>query len=479
METIYYEGSQGRETLELKKKRDFYPVVARKMSTQENGLTLQAKAGIDDVHYATFNIGMRSGTQNITTGYDSMPEEYKPKTRKKRYLAFIDPDKNSYKCYIMNPPKDGYFEAEYGRMATNYNDMFGMRSCKWEAEMYDVKLQEKLHKGYIDLSEYMLAKDETKLQKPSSSRKEEQEHTASRELFELLHASAKRVVEREVNVPVNQTIIDKADELIGQLRSDAGEGSVKKFNKTLMMLMLILQRRIPTGDGMGVKRMLADDESDFGRIIVREKDLLEAMKGSVVKSGSDAAGDFSDYGIEVYDATPEQVKFVERHLGGELKDKMKHVWRVIPKEQKKRFDAYVENNGISPVKCFWHGSRNENWASIIINSLKLNPDAQITGKMFGQGIYFAPSPSKSFGYTSYYGSRWANGTNGTAFMGLCATAYGKPMDVNSRVGDYRNKVINGGYGCCHAHKNTGFLYNDEVVFYNEDAILLEYIVEFQ
>ena len=62
-------------------------------------------------------------------------------------------------------------------------------------------------------------------------------------------------------------------------------------------------------------------------------------------------------------------------------------------------------------KLLWHGSRNENWMSIISNGLILNPNAVITGKMFGQGIYFAPKSRKSFGYTSYDGSYWARGNS--------------------------------------------------------------------
>ena len=71
-------------------------------------------------------------------------------------------------------------------------------------------------------------------------------------------------------------------------------------------------------------------------------------------------------------------------------------------------------------------SRNQNWTSIIINSLKLNPDAIITGKMFGNGVYFAPSSMKNWNYTSYRGTSWANGDADVAFMGLYATAYGTP-----------------------------------------------------
>ena len=67
-------------------------------------------------------------------------------------------------------------------------------------------------------------------------------------------------------------------------------------------------------------------------------------------------------------------------------------------------------------KFLWHGSKNENWLNILGTGLKLNPNATITGKMFGKGIYFAPSATKSAGYTSMTGSYWANGRSNRAFM---------------------------------------------------------------
>ena len=70
------------------------------------------------------------------------------------------------------------------------------------------------------------------------------------------------------------------------------------------------------------------------------------------------------------------------------------------------------------------------------------PDAIITGKMFGNGVYFAPSSMKSWNYTSYRGTSWANGDADVAFMGLYATAYGTPKDVDiwDATTDYKKMV---------------------------------------
>ena len=115
--------------------------------------------------------------------------------------------------------------------------------------------------------------------------------------------------------------------------------------------------------------------------------------------------------------------------------------------------------------------------SIILNSLQLNPNAVITGKMFGQGIYFAPSSMKSFNYTSCRGTSWANGKDDTGFMGIYAVAYGNPHDVSMACRYSKTDLKSIGKDCVHAHAGTQ-LKNDEIVFYDEDAVCLNYIVEF-
>ena len=85
---------------------------------------------------------------------------------------------------------------------------------------------------------------------------------------------------------------------------------------------------------------------------------------------------------------------------------------------------------------------------------------------------------KSWGYTSYSGSHWASGSSDHAYMGLYAVAYGKPYDVYSwSHEDYKKSVENGPYNSLHAHAGQS-LRNDEIIVYREEAVLLNYIVQF-
>jgi len=73
--------------------------------------------------------------------------------------------------------------------------------------------------------------------------------------------------------------------------------------------------------------------------------------------------------------------------------------------------------------------------SIIKESLRLPKTlskSQITGAMWGDGLYVADDIKKSVGYTSYKGSYWSNGAGGIsnrgAMMFICDVVLGK-MDV--------------------------------------------------
>ena len=72
-------------------------------------------------------------------------------------------------------------------------------------------------------------------------------------------------------------------------------------------------------------------------------------------------------------------------------------------------------------KLLWHGSRISNWASILKNGLRIAPkEAPVTGYMFGKGVYFADSSSKSANYC------FPTKDEPDGLLVLCDVALGKP-----------------------------------------------------
>lgn len=386
-----------------------------------------------------------------------------PSHYEKAYLTCIHPESNNYKAYILRPEANGIY-ADYGSIDEVSKGNYRTVSTPYPTYLYWVRYYEKLSKGYKDNSDVLLG-DTTKVSEHKN---------VAKGLYALLLSYAKHMVETTLTYNVTKKQVEKCKEILAKLQKS---NSVTDFNKCLCELMQISPRkRNPLQDH--VSNFMANDKDDFARILDFEESLVNAM--DVVSDDKDTDENevtFKTFGIDVREATDDEIEIVKGQVNPELCSKIKRVWKVEPKEQKKRFDSYCKKNKIKNIKLLWHGSRNENWASIIRQGLLLHPNAVITGKMFGNGIYFAPSARKSYGYTSCCGSYWARGNSNLGFMGLYATAYGKPY-YPVRSGDMKPYMESEHKNCVHATtRNTG-LYNDEIVFYNESAMCLEYFVEF-
>lgn len=393
---------------------------------------------------------------------------------KKVYLTCIHPESNNYKAYILRPVGDVIY-ADYGSIDEVQKGNYRTVQTPYASYLYWIRYYEKLSKGYVDQSKTLLNSKPVAVKKSAEAVTAKAEDNGNSRLYSLLTSFAKKRTESILSAPMAVTERQVAEcrklwNKLGTYKTVAG------FNRCLAkLLMLSPRKRNPLQDQ--VSRFFANDTSDFAGIIDFEESLILAMEGAIGHAGQAISGMFTD--TEVYEANEKQTEEVMRILGNsELKNKVKRIWRVKPLAQEKRFANYCKANNIKTIKRFWHGSRNENWASIVQNGLLLNPNAVVTGKMFGQGIYFAPSPKKSFGYTSYHGSYWANGTQNRGFMGIYATAYGNPCMIHTWGSDSKRKMEQDKCNCVHATPaNTGLM-NDEVVFYDEAAIVMNYLVEF-
>ena len=441
---------------------DFYRALGEWMADKDAPMEIEVDTELGSARYSLIP---SAGNKFIREDFNNMYFQ-DVGTYPTVYLTKIDPKWNNYKFYQLEQVGASVV-ATYGRIGSDSSDRYGKKTHTYDSRMYYIKLSEKLAKGYIDQSSLFLGKEAREVKeevKPA--------HTTSQKLYSALLGYAKNYVEKNIvsSVIVTEEMVKESQKIlshIGNLKS------VSAFNKWLEKLLVVAPRRIDGTKEWGVKSWLASSKEDFARIIEREEDLVNSMRAVSTPVSNLGFGK----SIEVYEATEKQREKVIKRLNPQLQNKVKTVYRVIPHKQKEKFDRYVEENHIHHIKELWHGSRNCNWLSIIKNSLQLNPNAQITGKMFGQGIYFAPQSLKSWGYTSYHGTRWARGGSDTAFMGLYAVAYGKPKNVTSALSSGFCKRDLGSYNCVHAHAGAALL-NDEIVFYDEAAILLNYIVEF-
>lgn len=401
-----------------------------------------------------------------------MPE-YTP-----RHLVMVTAGANNNKYYDMKPQGDMWV-ATYGRIGS------GSQTRTYSKREWDKKYNEKIRKGYIDQTD--LIQDLISTEKPTQSEYKEIDNAKIEAIVERLQAMAKKAISENYTVSSNkvtQAMIDEAQNIITGLLNIT---DVKIFNDELLKLFATIPRKMSS-----VSSYIARDNGEFNKIISREQDLLDIMKGQVVQKQvveeNKETKPINDstilehLGLEFEECSKEDIATIKVALGS-CSDKFHKAWKVKNLRTQKRFDDFVKENNIKDVRLLFHGSRNENWWSIINSGLRLRPtNAVITGKMFGYGIYYAPKARKSLGYTSLSGSYWAKGSSSSGFMALMDVAYGKPYDVYSFDSKYYNFNYEAlqkncpGANCLHAHEGN-MLRNDEIIVYKEEQCTIKYLVE--
>ena len=147
------------------------------------------------------------------------------------------------------------------------------------------------------------------------------------------------------------------------------------------------------------------------------------------------------------------------------------------KKTDERFYQYMKDNAYSEkdIHYLYHGSRNENWYGLMTKGPVLRPEGVIiTGKAFGNGIYFAPRAKKSIGYSSLLGSYWTGGTQHKGYLAVYKVLFKNQKDVDvSHPYSLRNIKP---HDAVYAHKGVS-LRNDEVIIFREQQATLQYIIE--
>lgn len=398
---------------------------------------------------------------------------------KPRYLVMVTAYANNNK-YYKQIPHGNTWTAEYGRIGSS------SQRREYPMSQWNSKYNEKIWKGYVDQSD--LVEDLIQVQKPKQSEYKEIENKVIAEIVERLQEMAKQAISDNYTISSNkvtQAMVDEAQEILTGLLDIP---DVDTFNDILLKLFTVIPRRMGN-----VKDYLVKSTEDFAKIIQREQDLLDVMRGQVVqKQIMDDTKDNDDnknentileqLGLEFDECNDKDIAVIKDALGS-CADRFYKAWKVKNVKTQERFEKFVKENNIKNTKLLFHGSRNENWWSIINTGLVLKPtNAVITGKMFGYGIYYAPKARKSLGYTSLDGSYWVRGNSKSGFMALMDVAYGKPYDVYSFDSKYYNfnydrlqEACNGA-NCLHAHEGT-MLRNDEIIVYKEDQCTIRYLIE--
>ena len=416
---------------------------------------------------------------------------------------------NHNKFYHMHDNNDGTFTVTWGRVGTD-----GTKTT-YPIKDWSSKYNSKVKKGYQDISKTTTV---TKGYKPENDPEIEK-------LLTHLLAISRQYVSNQTDIgTLNPATITEVQDLINSLTNiktnytgaDAYTDWLKKnklsdsaqskerfikecadqFNEAVLKIWTIIPRKIKNvrtavyNPGTQMPRA-----EDLDKYISNEQSLLDnIILQSKATNNADGVNTISQaFGFGFTTATAKEVKMIEDKLKKESDSgsfRVKNVYKVANPVRDTEFAEYLKTNGLEDcdtnIKLYWHGTGAENVLSIMANGLIIRPaNAAYCGSAFGDGIYSAPSPNKSWNYTrrdSDRQSRWmfVNAViKGNSFD--CTNNYDR-INGEIRVCDLDSKKFEKfrkmGYQSVHAHANSAsYIRRDEVIVYDKAQVACRYLVE--
>jgi poly [ADP-ribose] polymerase len=129
------------------------------------------------------------------------------------------------------------------------------------------------------------------------------------------------------------------------------------------------------------------------------------------------------------------------------------------------------------VRELWHGTRIFNVLSILKSGLVIprSSDGHVTGRMFGDGLYFSDQSSKAANYAAgYWDGSFRPGTRQQCFMFLADVAMGRAYTPPRPMGK-----LPAGYDSMFAKAGESGVMNNEMIVYRLGQANLKYLVELE
>ena len=388
-------------------------------------------------------------------------------------------DKNNNKFYDMTENSDGTWTAHWGRVGASG------QSQTYQKSEWDKKYKEKIKKGYVAITALVSVEtasdtgevsDEPELKVSGFSK-------ACMDLVNFLQGAAKGVVRQNYTVKVadvTQKQVDAAQEILDRLALLSSKPWDRKdVNASLLDLYRTIPRKMSN-----TKLFLIQDTDKPDRlptILSNEQDLLDTMGGQVATQAqttttTKGAKELT-LDIIMREATPSEIAEIKKYTDLDF-SKVNRVFSVMNNRTEDAFDSYYKSTARSRSLLLYHGSRNENWWSIINQGLKIRPTNAIhTGSMFGDGLYFANKARKSIGYTSLRGSYWASGSANKAYLALYQVNVGDMWQIVHGDSSLNLRKVKGaGHDTVFA-KGGADLINDEHIAYESERSTVKYLIE--
>lgn len=414
----------------------------------------------------------------------------------KKFLRRVDLALNKKSFYDLIPNTMGTLTldigARYGLLGTNAVEEGKVLPVPFPSQLFWARYFSKIQEGYSDETELLGDGEDilTSLFGKDDLPKEDEDTTAV-QLYRMLVGAAKEFLGSQFNIdwlsekpPYTDRQVKSAWKILEDLikaREKVGVSNMKKAaDAAIVKLLKIAAPAMKQGTSVRSFAVVGSTERDVYNDITKKADEWEqrilAMESVIAakpsaKKDSESERIVSPFGnVEVRKATPEEFdhykKLIEKrqpHMGGMLKD----VYLLDPISRRENYEKALSEAENKDEEELFHGSITANMVSLIKSGGPTIHVSAANGRMFGNGSYWANDFDKSLGYTSYAGSRWANGASEEAFMLVGQVHVGKKYFADHGYRNSEAETVNGGYDCCYALASRTGLYRDEIITYDE------------
>lgn len=421
-------------------------------------------------------------------------------------LIKVDGNANNNKFYNMIDNGDNTFTAHYGRVGTNGTKKT-YHISKW-GSTYRTKTSST--KGYKDITTLTGGSTKTVVDYVKLADK------TTQDVLDFLLERNKHQIGlnyRVKAVDVKAAQVDEAQNILDDITNKfTSKKATKDFvNQRLTDLYNTLPRKMKKVSDYLLSGGLSDKSNRkwLQTHLAKEQDLLDNFRTQVgivqinTSNNNQQMTMLDALGIKMERVTDNKVinrvkSFMDKHglthgRSSKWSNILINVWEVDNPKDSKAFDdnsAILESNNKSNIVWGWHGSRNENWLSILKSGLKIRPSGAVhTGSMFGDGIYSSDNFGKSMNYTSstHKGHSYGAGNDGSAFLAILEVEKGKQYVCKQHTSDcysysYRKLQKMGGYHSCWApggiyHSRGGKLQNSELIVYKNEQVKIKYLIQ--
>ena len=378
---------------------------------------------------------------------------------------------NNNKYYEMTCNGGSTFSVKYGRVES------GAQSATYPIDMWNTKYNEKIKKGYKDVTDFVTV-DVVKNDVVPDKLTDVKEKLVN-DFLVLMKKYTDNLVSTTYSVKadaVSQKQVDAAQKIIDELNSmDAKK--ILEVNQKLVELYTVIPRRM----GHVSYHILPNIKLD--KTLQSEQDNLDAMAAQVSlikpKTAKQKKADIKTsqtildkLGITMAEAKVyKEIDYLLKQSHGR---KVNAIFEVNKKVEDKVFDDWLSKQKNKSTKILIHGTRCTSVIPILEIGLKIRPSGgnfQFSGKAYGDGNYFSEHMQKSLGYT---------GGDSDKVILVYEVHTGNPFVYDGwyrgnsfpltykelQKRDFDSTFVKAGHG----------LLNSEIIAYNEQQNRIKYII---